>query len=76
MANRVFNWTYDEVTTVLKDNGFKLNHIRGSHHYYVGYVDGRMHQVSVARHGNKAFKPRTLKSMIAQSGLQKSAWGL
>jgi len=76
MPNRVFNWTFDDVVRVLKDNGFRLNSIEGSHHYYIGSVNGKMHQVCVAFHGKTAFKPRTLKGMISQSGLSKKAWGL
>lgn len=76
MANGVFNWTFNEVVAVLKENGFVLNHIEGSHYYYTGSVDGKLHQVCVPRHGSKSFKPRTFKGMMLQSGLSKSAWGL
>ncbi len=76
MANGVFNWTYSDVVSVLKDNGFHLNHIKGSHHFFVGSVNGRMHQVCVAKHGNQVFKPRTLNGMISQSGLSRKVWGL
>jgi len=59
----------------LKDNGFRLNHIEGSHYYNVGYVDSRMHQVSVAYHGKAVLKPRTFKGIMRQSGLAKKVWG-
>jgi len=76
MAHNVFNWTFDEVVDVLKQNGFSLNHIEGSHYFYVGHVGGKMHQVCVPRHGKKSFKPRTFKGMMAQSGLSRKDWGL
>ena len=76
MPNRVFNWTYTDIVRVLKDNGFTLNHVEGSHHYYVGSVDGRMRQVCVAYHGKTSFKPRTFKGIMLQSGLSKEAWEL
>ena len=76
MPKRVFNWTFNDVIRVLKDNGFNLNHIEGSHHYYVGTVEGRMHQVCVAYHGKASLKPRTLKGIMRQSGLSKENWGL
>ena len=76
MTKGVFNWNYNEVVAILKDNGFRLNHIEGSHHFYTGYIDARMHQVCVPRHGKQTFKPRTLKSMIVQSGLSRKVWGL
>ncbi len=76
MPRGVFNWTFDDVVAVLKENGFSLNHIRGSHFFYVGHVNGKMRQVSVQKHGRLAFKPRTFKSMVEQSGLSKKVWGL
>ncbi len=76
MSKGVFNWTYGDVVDLLKENGFTLNHIKGSHHFFVGTVGGKMRQVCVPKHGKQAFKPRTLKGMVAQSGLAKSAWGI
>ncbi len=76
MSNRVFNWTFDDVVRVLKDNGFRLDHTKGSHHYYVKTIGGKKHEVCVAYHGKSVFKPRTLKGIITQSGLLKGAWGL
>lgn len=76
MTRGVFNWTFSNVTDVLKENGFVLNHIEGSHYFYIGHVNGKMHQVCVPRHGKAAFKPRTFKGMITQSGLPKKAWRL
>jgi len=39
MPRRVFNWNYNDVSDLLKDNGFKLNHIESSHHFFVGNGD-------------------------------------
>ena len=75
MPKGVFNWTFSDVTAVLKENGFRLNHIKGSHYFYVGYANGKPRQVCVAKHGSATFKPRTLKGMIEQSGLDKEKWG-
>ncbi len=76
MPKGAFNWTFNDVVAVLKENGFHLNHIKGSHNFYVGYIAGKARQVCVPKHGKVAFKPRTLKSMIEQSGLDKKTWGL
>jgi predicted RNA binding protein YcfA (HicA-like mRNA interferase family) len=76
MPNGIFNWTFGDVTDVLKENGFKLNHIRGSHFYYVGYHEKRMRQVCVPKHGKLALKPKTMKGIIEQSGLSKQIWGI
>ncbi len=74
MPHGAFNWTFDDVVAVLKENGFLLNHIRESHFYYVGHVGGQMRQVCVQKHGRVALKPRTLKGIIEQSGLPKEIW--
>jgi len=76
MPKGVFNWKFTEVVTILKENGFRLNHTKGSHCFYVGYVNNKTRQVCVQKHGSMTFKPRTLKSMIEQSGLSKDKWGL
>ncbi|HCC06118.1 TPA: hypothetical protein DEP94_02040 [Candidatus Nomurabacteria bacterium] len=73
MPNNINNWQYKDVVSFLKENGFTLNHIRGSHYYYVGTVNKIMRHVSVPYHGT-ALKPRTMKSIIEQSGIQKEIW--
>lgn len=74
MPKGLFNWNFNDVVAVLKENGFSLNHTRGSHFYYVGYSGGKMRQVCVPKHGSLAIKPRTLKGIITQSGLSKVKW--
>ncbi|OHA17012.1 MAG: hypothetical protein A3C79_01885 [Candidatus Taylorbacteria bacterium RIFCSPHIGHO2_02_FULL_45_28] len=76
MPKGAFNWTFNDVVAVLKENGFHLNHIKGSHYFYVGYIDGKARQVCVAKHGKISFKPRTFKGMMEQSGLSRDKWGL
>jgi len=74
MTRGVFNWTFNDVVRFLRDHNFRLKHIEGSHHYYVGHVDGQLRQVTVQFHGAKALKPRTFKGIIAQSGIPKEKW--
>ncbi|MEK7185061.1 MAG: type II toxin-antitoxin system HicA family toxin [Patescibacteria group bacterium] len=76
MPNGVYNWTFNDAVAVLKENGFKLNHTKGSHFYYTGHYGNVLRQVCVPKHGNIALKPRTLKGIIAQSGLPKEKWGI
>ncbi|HVW82815.1 MAG TPA: type II toxin-antitoxin system HicA family toxin [Candidatus Paceibacterota bacterium] len=76
MPSGAFNWSFSDVAAVLKKHGFRLVHIEGSHYFYEGIVDGKRRTVQVAKHGSRAFKPRTFKSMMLQSGLPKKAWGL
>lgn len=65
MPNGVNNWTFNDVVEVLKENGFKLNHQKGSHVFYVGHYEKLMRQVCVPKHGNLVIKPRTMKGIIA-----------
>jgi predicted RNA binding protein YcfA (HicA-like mRNA interferase family) len=75
MPKGLNNWTFRDVEAVLKEHNFQVNHIRGSHYYYCGRIAGKLRQVCVPRHGNQlSFAPKTLKSIIAQSGLPKSLW--
>lgn len=74
MSNGVFGWTFDDVVRFLKDHSFHLNYSRGSHFYYVGNYGGQFRQVSIPFHGSKTLKPRTLKSIIRQSGIPQKEW--
>jgi len=74
MTKRLSNWTFREVESFLKQNGFQLNYTNGSHFYYVGSCNGVLKNVCVPFHGNKTIKPRTLKGMILQSGISQEKW--
>ena len=74
MVRGVFNWTFKDVVTFLKENGFHRNHIDSSHHFYIRNVNGRIYQVMVPYHGSKSFKPKTLNGMILQSGIDRKIW--
>ncbi|MBI2035402.1 MAG: type II toxin-antitoxin system HicA family toxin [Candidatus Liptonbacteria bacterium] len=74
MPRGLYNWTAEDAVRFLKDRGFVHNHTRGSHFYYVGKYGGIFRQVSVPFHGARALKPRTLKGIIAQSGIPKNEW--
>jgi predicted RNA binding protein YcfA (HicA-like mRNA interferase family) len=74
MPKRFFNWTFKDVESFLKEKGFKLNYTNSSHFYYVGYRKGILRNVCVPFHGNKPIKPRTLKGIILQSGIDSKEW--
>lgn len=74
MPHGIFNWTPEDVIRFLKVYGFRLSHSRGSHFYYIGEYGGELRQVSVPFHGSRALKPRTLNSIIRQSGIPKKNW--
>jgi predicted RNA binding protein YcfA (HicA-like mRNA interferase family) len=74
MPRGILNWTFKDVVSVLREHRFNLNHIKGSHYYYVGYVAKSLRQVTVPFHGSGTIKPRTLRSIIRQSGIPRDEW--
>jgi len=76
MVRGVFNWTHQDVVRVLKRFGFVLNYTLGSHQFYFARVDGQVRQVCVPFHGKSVIKPKTIKSIIEQSGIPASDWQL
>ena len=74
MPRGLYNWTAEEVVRFLKACDFSLGHTHGSHYYYVGNYGGQFRQVCVPFHGSRILKPRTLKSIILQSGISKDQW--
>lgn len=73
MPNHLFNWTFRDVVSFLKDRGFIHHHTRGSHYYYIKSVNG-VHIVQVPFHGSEVIKPKTLKGIILQSGISQKDW--
>jgi predicted RNA binding protein YcfA (HicA-like mRNA interferase family) len=42
--------------------------------YYIGHQGGVLRQVCIPFHGSRIIKPRTLKSIILQSGVPQDEW--
>ncbi len=74
MPKGLNNWTFSEVTKFLKENYFILNHVEGSHYFYVGTQNKIFRQVCVPFHGAKSIHPKTMKSIVTQSGISKDQW--
>jgi predicted RNA binding protein YcfA (HicA-like mRNA interferase family) len=74
MPRGLMNWTFHDVVRFLKDKKFRHSYTHGSHYYYIGSYNGIMRQVSVPFHGSKSIKPRTMKSIVAQSGMSQEEW--
>jgi predicted RNA binding protein YcfA (HicA-like mRNA interferase family) len=74
MPRRLFNWTFSDVESFLKERGFALNYTNASHYYYVGHYDGQLRNVCVPFHGKTTIKPRTLRGIILQSGIPQNEW--
>jgi predicted RNA binding protein YcfA (HicA-like mRNA interferase family) len=57
---------------LLEAHGFTEARQKGSHRQFEGMIDGRRRMVTVAYHSvNDEIVPKTLASMIRQSGLPK-----
>ena len=73
MDKRLLRLDSRKVIKILEKEGFKLSRKKGSHFQYVGYVKGQKMRVTVIVN-QKRFAPKTLKSMIEQSGLSERKW--
>jgi len=62
-----------EIEKILRKNNFSLSRTKGSHLQFVGYVKGIKRRVTVIAN-QKSFAPKTLVSMIMQSGLGEQKW--
>lgn len=74
MPRGINNWTAEEVVRFLKEHRFTLDHTKGSHFFYIGMANNKLRIVCVPFHGSRSIKPRTLKGIIAQSGISQDKW--
>lgn len=66
---------YRDVVRALLDRGFVLKRQDGSHRQFEGSVSGKRRLVTVAFHSaNDDVAPKTLASIIRQSGLPRGAF--
>lgn len=65
--SRIPRVTGKEIIAALTRNGYRLIHIRGSHHYLEPQNGQGL--VTVPVHAGKIVKPGTLKSILEQAGL-------
>ena len=74
MSRKLHNWAFSDVKRFLSDYNFYLSHVKGSHYFYVGSHNKVVRQVCVPFHGSKAIHPRTMSSIIKQSGISQDEW--
>jgi len=74
MPRGLHNWNAALVIRFLKKNGFILTHERGSHFYYSKRGNNRSYLVTVPVHASRSISPKTMKSIIVQSGIPQSEW--
>lgn len=75
MPKHLRNWTFEDVAEFLEQHHFVLRNIEGSHHYFVGLVDGKERVCHIQRHPNETIHPKTLKiNVIEKSGIPLDYW--
>ena len=57
-----------ELCKILKQNGWELKIIKGSHHVYM--KEGRKERISIPVHSNKSLKKGLLKAVIKLAGIK------
>lgn len=71
MPNGVRNWSYRDVTDFLKERGFEYKENRkGSHEAWVNFETNKIVEINIS----KAYPPKTLQTMIRQSGIEQKEW--
>ncbi len=73
MDKRLLALTSKKTETILKQMGFRRSRQKGGHIQFVGYLKGIKRRVTLIS-GQKGFAPRTMKSMIEQTGLTEKEW--
>jgi len=74
MPRGLNNWSFSDVKHFLTAHNYHLSHVEGSHYFYIGAYEGVARQVSVPFHGTKAIHPKTMKSIVRQSGISQEEW--
>jgi predicted RNA binding protein YcfA (HicA-like mRNA interferase family) len=74
MTKGVFNWSFGDVVGFLKARGFRHLDTSASHYHYTAVIGGATRLVQVPFHGRSVIKPRTFKSIVAQSGVPLKEW--
>lgn len=74
MPRGLNNWNFNQVVKFLKKNDFSHVKTKGSHFFYFKKAKTEQFLVVVPFHGNKSIDPKTMKSIISQSGISKEEW--
>lgn len=73
MNKRLLVLTSRDVEKILKKFGFYKSRQKGSHIQFIGIVRGKKRRVTLIVNQSH-FAPKTMKSMIEQSGLDEKNW--
>ncbi|MFA5232325.1 MAG: hypothetical protein WC410_01495 [Candidatus Paceibacterota bacterium] len=66
-------WSFKDLTKFLKDHGFVLGHVRGSHYFYNGRIRGeeRIVQIIFSDKEKERQSLKTMKMVVKHSGIPK-----
>lgn len=74
MPSGLKNWTCRDVKAFLKERGFYFYEQRkGSHEAWISQDNKYMVEINIIT-GSESYPPRTLETMIRQSGISKNEW--
>lgn len=73
MSPKLLRLTSRDVEMILSRHGFTRDRTSGSHQQFVGFVRNEKRRVTVIAR-QKRFAPKTLATMIRQSGLSENEW--
>lgn len=73
MPPKLLRLTSRDVERILFRHGFTRDRMSGSHQQFVGLVRNEKRRVTVIAR-QKRFAPKTLATMIRQSGLSEKEW--
>lgn len=76
MPRRLRNWSYNEVTDFLIENGFNfLKELGGSHQAWIKRgKTGESDRIVNVNFTHRSYPIKTLKTMIRQSGIDEEEW--
>jgi predicted RNA binding protein YcfA (HicA-like mRNA interferase family) len=74
MPRKLRNWSFREIISFLEKHDFIHSHTKGSHFFYVKRDDKHHPAICIASHGSKSIKPKTMKNIINQSGIDIKEW--
>ena len=76
MAGSLYNWTYQDVATFLRENGFQfIDDVEGVGKAWMNFHDnGEPNRIVEVKHSQTFYKAKTLRRMIRQSGIPEAEW--
>jgi hypothetical protein len=76
MVNRLFNWTYRDVTDFLKEHEFSFfEPLKGSRESWIKLTEnGEPDRIVEVNFTHSSYPARTLKTIIRQSGIPREQW--